>query len=111
MCRLTTTAVALRGVPMFRIEFTPEAVDDLRSLRKYDQQAVLSAIEDQLPHQAARNAQPKTASAQPARRMGIRAGEFRVFYDIDVENMMVKIEAVGYKQGGKLFVHGQEYDL
>jgi mRNA-degrading endonuclease RelE of RelBE toxin-antitoxin system len=30
---------------MFRIEFTPEAIDDLRLLRKYDRQQVIAAIE------------------------------------------------------------------
>jgi hypothetical protein len=36
---------------MFTLEFTPEAVDDLRELRKYDQQQLVSAIEAQLLHQ------------------------------------------------------------
>jgi hypothetical protein len=34
----------------------------------------------------------------------MRVGDFRVFYD-------VKIEAIGLKQGNKLFVHGKEYSL
>ena len=37
---------------MFRIELTPEAVDDLRMLRKYDQQIIIEAMEKQLPNQA-----------------------------------------------------------
>lgn len=43
---------------MFQIEFTPEAVNDLRGLRKYDQKVVVSAIELQLrdrPNQETRN--------------------------------------------------------
>ena len=31
---------------MFQIEFTPEAVDDLRSLRKHDQQLIVTTIEE-----------------------------------------------------------------
>jgi hypothetical protein len=34
-----------------------------------------------------------------------------VFYDIDTQNAVVKVEAVGYKEGSKLFVHGEEYEL
>jgi hypothetical protein len=34
-----------------------------------------------------------------------------VFYDVDVEAATVKIEAVGRKQGEKLFVHGEEFEL
>ena len=36
---------------MFQIELTPEAVDDLRMLRKYDQQIIIEAMEKQLPNQ------------------------------------------------------------
>ena len=36
---------------MFRIVFTPEALEDLRQLRKYDQQHIVTAIEAQLLHQ------------------------------------------------------------
>jgi len=31
--------------------------------------------------------------------------------DVDEENAVVKIEAIGYKEGSKLFVHGEEYEL
>jgi mRNA-degrading endonuclease RelE of RelBE toxin-antitoxin system len=41
----------------------------------------------------------------------LRIATFRVFYDVDEENDLVKIEAVGYKQGNVLFVHGEEYEL
>ena len=41
------------GSSMFRIVFTPEAIDDLRQFRKYDQQHVVAAIETQLLHQPA----------------------------------------------------------
>ena len=37
---------------MFQIEFTPEAIDDLRAIHKYDQQLIIAGIESQLPHQA-----------------------------------------------------------
>jgi hypothetical protein len=30
---------------------------------------------------------------------------------VDDENALVKIVAVGYKQGNTLFIHGEEYQL
>jgi len=33
---------------VFQIDFTPEAIDDLRTMRKYDQQLVITEIETQL---------------------------------------------------------------
>ena len=41
----------------------------------------------------------------------VRIGDFRVFYDVDQENKLIKIEAVGYKKGSQLFIRGKEYKL
>jgi mRNA-degrading endonuclease RelE of RelBE toxin-antitoxin system len=41
----------------------------------------------------------------------LRVIPFRVFYDIDRDRSIVKIIAVGYKQGNTLFIHGEEYEL
>jgi hypothetical protein len=30
---------------------------------------------------------------------------------VDEENDLVEVEAVGYKQGDVLFIHGEEYEL
>jgi hypothetical protein len=40
-----------RGVMAFTIEFSPDAHDHLRVLRKWDQRIVVDAIADQLAHQ------------------------------------------------------------
>jgi len=97
---------------MFQIEFTPEAEADLRLLRKYDQQSILRAIESQLQHQASLETRNrKRLRPNQLAEWELRLGDFRVFYDVDQKNAVVKIEAVGYKQGSKLFVHGEEYQL
>jgi hypothetical protein len=43
--------------------------------------------------------------------VGIKDGKFRVFYDVSKDEGVVKIEAVGYKDGSVLFIHGEEYQL
>jgi mRNA-degrading endonuclease RelE of RelBE toxin-antitoxin system len=97
---------------MFRIEFTPEAVEDLRVLRKFDQQQIVAAIDTQLPDQAAQETRNrKRLRPNQLAEWELRVGVFRVFYDIDQDNAAVKIEAIAYKQGSKLFVHGEEYEL
>lgn len=97
---------------MLRIEFTPEAFDDLRQLRKFDQQRVVSAIENQLPHQATEETRNrKRLRPNQLAEWELRVGDFRVFYDIIPEDVVAKIVAVGFKQGRILFVHGQEYEL
>jgi mRNA-degrading endonuclease RelE of RelBE toxin-antitoxin system len=39
---------------MYRIELTPEAEEDLATLRKFDQRRVIDALEDQLAHEPIR---------------------------------------------------------
>jgi hypothetical protein len=33
------------------------------------------------------------------------------FTSVDTESSLVKIEAISYKEGNTLFIHGEEYDL
>jgi len=97
---------------MLRIELTPEAIEDLRLLRKYDQQQIVTAIESQLPHQASQASRNrKRLRPNQLAEWELRIGDFRIFYDVDAENALVKIHAIGYKEGSKLFVHGEEYEL
>jgi mRNA-degrading endonuclease RelE of RelBE toxin-antitoxin system len=97
---------------MFDIVFTPEAIEDLRSLRKFDQRQLIAAIETQLQHQPdqpTRNR--KRLRANSLAEWELRVNQFRIFYDIDVSSQSVKIEAVGFKQGNTLFIHGEEFEL
>ena len=38
----------------------------------------------------------------------LRVGAFRVFYDVNLPDGVVKVAAIGYKEGNKLFIRGQE---
>ena len=97
---------------MFEIELTPEAIDDLTSFRKSEQQAVFDQINEQLfyePTVDTRNR--KKLRPNDVSEYELRVGKFRVFYDVDESTKTVKIEAVGYKEGSRLFIHGKEYSL
>ena len=97
---------------MFRIEFTPEAVADLRSFRRYDQERIVGGIEGQLSHQATEPSRNrKRLRPNQLGEWELRIGDFRVFYDVDFDESLVKVEAIGYKRGSTLFVHGEEYEL
>ena len=97
---------------MLQIDFTPEAVEDLRSLRKYDQRMIVASIEGQLPHQATEESRNrKRLRPNQLAEWELRVGDFRVFYDVDTDSALVKIEAIGHKEGNQLFVHGEEYEL
>ena len=97
---------------MYLVGLTPEAFDDLESLRKFDQRQILQGIHEQFRHGAAvETRNRKRLRPNALAEWELRIGRFRVFYDIDEQSATLKIEAIGYKEGGKLFIHGEEYEL
>ncbi len=97
---------------MFEIRITPEAIEDIHQFRKYDQQKIIEGIENQLTHEPTQETRNrKKLRPNEIAEWELRIGDFRVFYDINQESQLVKIEAVGYKTGSQLFIHGEEYQL
>ena len=105
---------------MFRVEFTPQATDDIRSLRKYDHRRVLNEIGIHLAHEPGRETRRrKRLRPNLLAEWELRIEEFRVFYDVtpagpddtDEDEGTVRVVAIGWKEGSTLFVHGQEFEL
>ena len=97
---------------MFQIEFTPEALEDVEQLRAFDRQHIITIIQEQLTHQPfAVTRNRKKLRPNKLAEWELRIVPFRVFYDINPDHSVVKIIAVGYKQGNSLFIHGEEYEL
>ena len=97
---------------MYVIAFTSRALDDLRFLRKNEQNTVVDAINSQLvadPLSPTRNRKP----LRPNRlsQWELRVDQFRVFYDADADSLVVTIQAVGWKDHNKLYFRGQEFLL
>jgi mRNA-degrading endonuclease RelE of RelBE toxin-antitoxin system len=98
----------------FEINFTPTAAGHVRAYRKFDQQIILHAIEEQLRHEP-------TAETRNRKRLGenawsdweLRVQQFRVFYDVIAEDdrRVVKIKAVGHKEHNTLFIGDREVQL
>jgi len=97
---------------MFEIRFTPEAIDDLRTYSRRDRNRVFHAIEACLKHEPGRETR-NNKMLRPNRlaERELRAGRFRVFYDIDQRRAAVKIVAIGHKSGNRLIVRGEEFQL
>jgi addiction module RelE/StbE family toxin len=97
---------------MFEVMFTPSALEDLRHLKKRDQNVLLDAIEQQLtaePLTQTRNRKPLRANDLSA--WEVRVGALRIFYDVDEANNNVAIKAIGWKEHNTLFIRGKEYTL
>jgi len=97
---------------MYDIEYTLEAIVDLKSFRKYQQQLIVDQITQQLSYEPAQETRNrKRLRPNSVAEFELRITRFRVFYDVDENKNLVKIEAVGYKEGSRLLIHGKEYQL
>ena len=97
---------------MFQIAFTPEAIEDLRWFKKVEQKQIIAMLEEQLSHEPTTETRNrKRLRPNQLAEWELRVDRFRVFYDIDTEKQLIKVEAVGYKEGSRLFIHGEEYQL
>ena len=95
----------------FDIEFTRAAFEALERLRKFDQRRIRDALVVQLsqdPLQVTRNRKMLRPGA-PA-RWELRVGKHRVFYDVLEEEGVVRIVAIGYKEGSKLIILDEEFE-
>jgi len=96
----------------FEIRFTLEALEDLRSFRKRERSRIVDEVENQLKHQTNEETRNrKRLRPNQLAEWELRIDRFRVFYDVELGENQVKIEAVGRKRGSKLIIHGEEYQL
>lgn len=96
----------------FTIEFSPDARDHLRSLKKRDQQAIVDAIADQLTQQPDQPTKHrKRLDDNPVAPWELRIGDFRVFYDLIRDDQVVAVVAVGQRFHNRLLIGGEEIEL
>jgi mRNA-degrading endonuclease RelE of RelBE toxin-antitoxin system len=97
---------------MFRIELTPGAIDDLESMRTFDQRRVVAAMEAQLAHEPTRETRNrKRLRPNDLAEWELRVEAYRVFFDVLADDEIVKVVAIGLKHGNDLFIHGEKYEL
>ena len=97
---------------MYDIEFDPDALEDLASLRKFEQKQVLDGVEGQLLHDPdVETRNRKRLRPNEIAEWELRVGQLRVFYNIHTVDLMVRIEAVGIKIGNLLFIRGEKRPL
>ena len=97
---------------MFEIKFTDQAIADLKLLKRADRRSILSKLETQLidePTAETRNR--KKLRPNQLAEWELRLGNFRIFYDVDQDHGLLKIQTVGHKAGSRLIIQGKEYKL
>lgn len=97
----------------YRIEYSPDAVDHLRTLTARQQKIVLDAVDAQLAHQPTietRNRKPMRPN--PLAPWELRIGNLRVYYDVEEQpESVVFIRALGVKQRNRVRIGREVIEL
>ncbi len=98
---------------MYQIEYSPEAVDHLRTLTARQRAIVFDAVEKQLTHQpAVETTNRKPMRPNPLAPWELRIGTLRVYYEVvEGTERLVCIRAVGIKQRNRVTFSGEEMSL
>ena len=97
-----------------RLEFTDAALRVLASARKADRRFLLDGIKKHLlendPAQVTKNKFPLRRPSPHAERE-LRLDHWRVFYSVNPDDGSVLVRLIGVKQGSKLYIGGEEWEL
>ena len=97
---------------MYDIEFTPDALEDLKTFRKFEQQKIISGIDTQLKDEPTVETRNRfRMRLNDVAEWELRLGRYRVFYDVEKVIHIVSIEVIGFKSGNRLFVRGKRREL
>jgi mRNA-degrading endonuclease RelE of RelBE toxin-antitoxin system len=107
----------MKGQRAFEIIFQDSALDHMAAIdRKYDSQ-FRKAIEEQLSHEpdvSTRNRKPLLIETAIGATWEIRCGpnnRFRIFYDVDRDQRLVVVLAIARKEGNRLFLGKERFQL
>ncbi len=98
---------------LYRIEYSPGAVEHLQALTARQRAAVFDAVDRQLAHEPnveTRNRKPMRPN--PIAPWELRIGTLRVYYDVEEQpELMVTVVAVGKKLRNRVIIGGEEFKL
>ncbi|MFN8488505.1 MAG: hypothetical protein U0350_12975 [Caldilineaceae bacterium] len=97
---------------MYDIDFSYDALQDLMAFRKFEQQVILSGINDQLVYEPTVETRNRfRMRPNEIAEWELRINNYRVFYNVAEAVQIVSIEVIGFKRGNQLFVRGKRRDL
>jgi mRNA-degrading endonuclease RelE of RelBE toxin-antitoxin system len=102
--------------PKFSIQVAPEALEHMRAIDRKFWGLIRESAEQQLAHQpgqATRNRKLLRPPAPFGATWELRLGpdnRFRVFYRIDLEEGIVRVLAIGVKEGNRLSIGRKEFE-
>ena len=82
------------------IRMTPEAADQLKELSAFDRKTIQSEIRLHLTHQPTSVSRIKELDQPAITQFRLRVGEYRVYYNVDLEQEVVTVHYVIEKGRG-----------
>jgi mRNA-degrading endonuclease RelE of RelBE toxin-antitoxin system len=94
----------------FKISITDEAAKHLHALSAREQRIIESAVLERLRYQPMLETKAiKRLRPNPLAEFELRVGDFRVLYNVEVDELEVILLVVGRKVGNTLIVGGVEF--
>jgi len=103
--------------PRFTQVFAPEVVDHLDVIERKYHRLIRDVIDEQLSHTPGRATRNRKLLEQPApfgATWQLRFGpgnRLRVFYEINRNERIVRVLAIGMKERERLVIGGEEFEL
>lgn len=103
--------------PKHTLKYAPEVYQHMEFIQTKHHRLISAAIKQQLsytPEVRTRNRKPLKEPAELRATWELRFGphnSFRVFYEVDRDEAIVTILAIGVKEGNRLFIGGKEFEL
>lgn len=98
---------------MYRIDYSPEAIDHLRMLTARQRAVVFDSVEEQLIHQpTVETTNRKPMRPNPLAPWELRLGTLRVYYEVETgSERVVYIRAVGVKERNRVRLGKETIEL
>jgi mRNA-degrading endonuclease RelE of RelBE toxin-antitoxin system len=93
---------------MYSISYTEQAIEDLQSFKKREQNVILDGVEQQLRYEPTKETRNrKRTRPNETAQWELRLGDFRVLYNVDDQIRIVEIQRIGEKQRDAFFFRGK----
>jgi len=97
---------------MYSVKFTLSALDDIGWVKKRERKIIVDGIAEQLGHDpTGETRNRKRLRPNETSEWELRIEKYRVYYDVNHEERVVEVKAVGEKRGNRVVVRGEEYEL
>ena len=99
-------------MPSYILDMTEEANEDLSYYRAFERKMITDEVAVQLVDQpdVETNSRRRLLD-NPIARWELKVAKFRVFYEIDADELVVTVVSIGHKEHNVLYIRGKVVQL